>query len=67
MLRIMRPAVAAASIAGRGLSVVNVLPVGVIHECIVIVYVYSIVTAPPTVVTPAPAPSRSHGHSNAEG
>jgi hypothetical protein len=65
----MRPAItASASIAGRSLPVADVLPVGVIHERIVVIDVYVVVSSPSAVATPAPtpAPGRSNGHSNAE-
>jgi hypothetical protein len=68
----MRPAVTAtASIARRSLpiaDVVDVLSVGVIHEAIIIIDVYSVVSTPSAVTTPtpAPAPSRANGHSNTE-
>jgi hypothetical protein len=65
----MGPVVTAtASISGRSLPVANVLPVGVIHERIVVINVYIIVSSPTAVAAPSPAatPSRSNGHSNAE-
>src|SRR5215471_15690663 len=49
-------------------SVGNViLPVRIVYECVVIIYVDFVVASPTAVTAPAATPSSSHRHSNSEG
>ena len=60
MLGIVLPAVVAGSVAA---SIGNVvLPVRVVNERIIIIYVYIVVASPAAVAAPSAAPSGAHHH-----
>jgi hypothetical protein len=65
VLGIVLPRVVARSIATAVGNIV--LPIGVIHERVVVINVYRVVAAPSTVATPSAAtPGSSNGHSNSK-
>ena len=67
MLRVVLPVtVASCRLIGRTISVVDVLPVAVVDEVIVVIYVDVVVASPPGSIAPAAAPERAHRDADAE-
>jgi len=66
MLRVMLPAaIAAGRSIGGILPIIDVLPVGIVYKCVVVIDVDIVIpSAPVVVVPPAATPSRTHCHAD---
>jgi hypothetical protein len=68
VLRIVLPIVTAPGAISRPIAdVVNVLSIRIIHEIVIIIYIYIVISAPSAITAPtSAAPGRSNSHANSE-